>query len=171
MSSISPVAFTVFGFNVHWYSLAYVVGIFIATEVTTKLATKLKTEFSPKLINDFISYAIIGIIFGGRAGHVLFYDFPYYSQYPQDIIKVWKGGMSFYGGFLGVMISTFIFCKIRKIDFFKFIDLWTVSVPIGLFLGRIANFINGELLGKPTNVIWGVKFGNESIMRHPSQIY
>lgn len=117
-----------------------------------------------------MSYVVLGIIIGGRTGHILFYEFDYYVNHCDEILKLWKGGMSFFGGFLGVIIATFIFCRKKKINFLNFIDLWSVSVPIGLFFGRIANFINGELLGKTSTVSWCVIF-QDGIPRHPSQIY
>lgn len=166
----SPIAFSVFGFGIHWYSLAYIFGLILALQLTIRLSIKFRSGFSKETINDFVSYAIGGIIIGGRLGHVLFYDWQYYSSYPLEIIKVWKGGMSFYGGFLGVIIATIIFCRKKQINFLEFIDLWSISVPIGLFLGRIANFINGELLGTPSNIPWNVIF-QDGISRHPSQIY
>lgn len=169
--NFSPIAFSILGLDVHWYSLAYIFGLLIALKITNKLAVKFRKNFSKELIEDFISYAIVGIIVGGRIGHILFYDFQYYASNPVDIIKIWKGGMSFYGGFLGVICCSYIFCKTRKIDFFGFMDLWSISVPIGLLLGRIANFINDELPGKVTNVPWAIRSGISVVARHPSQIY
>lgn len=168
--NFSPIAFSVLGLEIRWYSLAYIFGLILALKLTTKLSIKFKTNFSKEMLNDFVSYAIFGIIIGGRLGHVLFYDWQYYSSCPLDIFKLWKGGMSFYGGFLSVIVSTMIFCKTRKISFLEFIDLWSISVPIGLFFGRIANFVNGELLGTPSNISWNVVF-SDGIARHPSQIY
>lgn len=168
--SFSPVAFSIFGFGVRWYSLAYIFGILLALQLTMRLSARFKSNFSPETINDFVAYAIAGIIIGGRLGHVFFYDWKYFASAPLEIFKLWKGGMSFYGGFLGVIISTIIFCRRWKIDFLEFIDLWSISVPIGLFFGRIANFINGELLGTPSNIAWSVIF-HDGVARHPSQIY
>jgi phosphatidylglycerol:prolipoprotein diacylglycerol transferase len=130
----------------------------------------LETKIATHLFDDFVSAAIVGIILGGRLGHVFFYDFDYYIRFPTEILKIWKGGMSFYGGFIGVIGVTYIFCKKHNIAFLKFIDLWSVSVPVGLFLGRIANFINAELLGKESHVPWNVVF-RDGIHRHPSQLY
>jgi len=170
LCNFSPIAFSIAGINIHWYSLAYIFGILIALQITLKLSKQFGDIFSAKDINDFVSYAICGIIIGGRLGHVFFYDFAYFLNNPADVIKVWHGGMSFYGGFIGVIISTLVFCKLRKISFLQFMDLWSIGVPIGLFFGRIANFINGELLGKPSNIAWNVVFA-DGIHRHPSQIY
>lgn len=167
--NFSSVAFYVFGLPIYWYSLAYIVGISASWKLTEFFSKKINSCFGDRL-EDFINYVVIGIIIGGRAGHVLFYDFDYYLNNYNEILKVWKGGMSFFGGFIGVVTVTYLFCKKHKIDFLNFIDLWAISAPIGLFLGRIANFVNGELLGKETNVAWNVVF-HDGIHRHPSQIY
>lgn len=167
--NFSSVAFYFFGLSIHWYSLAYIIGISIAWKLTDFFSKKTNSCFNNNL-EDFINYAIVGIIIGGRIGHVLFYDFDYYFNNYTEILKVWKGGMSFFGGFIGVVIVTYLFCKKRKIDFLSFIDLWAISAPIGLFLGRIANFVNGELLGKETDIAWNVVF-RDGVHRHPSQIY
>lgn len=168
--NFSKVAFSLFGWPVRWYSLAYIFGILVAFYITKRLNTISKFNIPNHLFDAFVNWLVIGIIVGGRLGYVLFYDFDYYLMYPGEIIKIWKGGMAFYGGILGVIASTFLFCRKYKINFWSFIDLWSVSAPIGLFLGRIANFINAELLGKPTNVAWGVIF-SDGVLRHPSQIY
>lgn len=166
----STVAFSCCGLSVHWYSLAYIVGIIAALYIVKRISSHYRLGFSDKVFDDFTSYAIFGIIIGGRMGHVLFYDAAYYLKYPIEILQIWKGGMSFYGGFLGVICATYIFCYQRKLSFMKFIDIWSVTVPIGLFLGRIANFINGELVGRPTTLPWCVIF-RDGIPRHPSQLY
>ncbi|MDR3187142.1 MAG: prolipoprotein diacylglyceryl transferase [Holosporaceae bacterium] len=168
--NFSKVAFSLFGFPVHWYSLAYIFGIVVALKLTTILARKSCSVISGPQLEDFVGFAVIGIIVGGRLGHVLFYDSDYYFAHPMEIFKIWKGGMSFYGGFLGIIAAAYWFCAKRSVDFLKFMDLWSVSVPQGLFWGRIANFINGELLGKESQVAWNVVF-KDGIPRHPSQIY
>ncbi|MDR2681991.1 MAG: prolipoprotein diacylglyceryl transferase [Holosporaceae bacterium] len=167
----SKVAFDIFGFQVHWYSLAYIFGILFAVSATNFLAPRSYPALSKDKIDAFISYAIVGIILGGRLGHVLLYDFEYYCDYPSEIIKIWKGGMSFYGGFIGTVAGTYFFCRWHELIFFKFMDLWAVSVPVGLFFGRIANFVNGELCGKECDLPWAVMFLNDGVPRHPSQIY
>jgi phosphatidylglycerol:prolipoprotein diacylglycerol transferase len=164
------VAFSVFGLPIHWYSLAYIFGIIIALKLSVFFSKQLKYEIDPALLDDFVGVAVGGIVIGGRLGHILFYDFDYYMKFPLEIFKVWRGGMSFYGGFIGVVIATYLFCRKRSVKFLNFIDLWSVSVPIGLFFGRIANFVNAELLGKESNVPWSVIF-NDGIPRHPSQLY
>jgi phosphatidylglycerol:prolipoprotein diacylglycerol transferase len=168
--NFSNVAFSIFGFPVHWYSLAYIFGVSIAAKLTVFFSRRAGCKIPSTLTDDFIGAAVGGIVLGGRLGHVLFYDFAYYSEFPAEIFKIWKGGMSFYGGFIGVVTATCLFCRRRHVNFLNFIDLWSVSVPIGLFFGRIANFINAELLGKESDVPWCVIF-SDGIPRHPSQLY
>ena len=125
-----------------------------------------------KLFEDYISYLIIGIIIGGRLGFVIFYNFPYFLNNPIEIFMVWNGGMSFHGGLIGVIISSYLFSKKNKKDIFIFLDLVSITAPIGIFFGRISNFVNGELVGKITNSSWGVFFPNyDDKLRHPSQLY
>jgi phosphatidylglycerol:prolipoprotein diacylglycerol transferase len=168
--NFSNVAFSIFGLPIHWYSLAYIVGILTGLGLSTFLSEKLDRKIDRRLLDEFVSVAIMGIILGGRLGHIIFYDLGYYLEFPAEIIKIWKGGMSFYGGFIGVIAAAHWFCKKQKISFLDFMDLWSVSVPIGLFFGRIANFINGELLGKESFIAWNVVF-QDGIHRHPSQLY
>ena len=158
--------------KITWYSLSYVVGILLAWSYIKYLNRSNKpNSLEPKIIDDLITYIIIGIIIGGRLGYVLFYDFQSNLTDPMKILRTWEGGMSFHGGLLGVIISSFIYCKIYKIPFFRIMDLLACATPIGLFLGRIANFINGELYGRITDVSWGVIFPNQTQPRHPSQLY
>lgn len=179
----SPVAFYVLKFPIHWYSLAYIFGILLALILGEYLLCYVERSRSqnpaalssvnppsPADLEAFLNYAVIGIVVGGRLGHVLFYDFDYYCSHPIEILQLWKGGMSFFGGFLGSISAACLFCCIKRINFWSFADIWAVGVPIGIFLGRLANFINGELLGKETTVAWGVIF-KDGILRHPSQIY
>ncbi|GHT91431.1 prolipoprotein diacylglyceryl transferase [Alphaproteobacteria bacterium] len=168
--NFSNVAFSIFGFQVHWYSLAYIFGILFSVYLANRLAKDLYADLTKDLIDTFINYAIIGIVVGGRLGHVLFYDFQYYSKHLDDILKIWKGGMSFFGGCIGTVLMAYLFCRKHKLIFLKFMDLWAIGAPVGLFLGRIANFVNGELLGTASNVPWTVIF-KDGIPRHPSQIY
>jgi phosphatidylglycerol---prolipoprotein diacylglyceryl transferase len=154
--------------KITWYSLSYVVGILLSW---TYIKFLNKGKISTKIIDDLITYLIIGIIIGGRLGYVLFYDFQYYMQNPSYIIRTWDGGMSFHGGLLGVIIASFIFCKINKLKFFSVMDLLACATPIGLFFGRIANFINAELYGRITDASWAVIFPGQLEARHASQIY
>ena len=164
-------------FQIRWYSIAYIVGIILGWVYAIKIIREMKRKHNFTIIkqtvfDDLIIYLIIGIVLGGRLGYVIFYNFGYYSQNFFEILKIWEGGMSFHGGLLGVIIATIIFSKIRRINFFYFTDFICCVAPIGIFLGRIANFINGELFGKISTLPWAVIFpygGNVS--RHPSQIY
>jgi len=164
-----------FGFiEIRWYSLSYIIGIILGWVYAAKIIKISKNEnyFGELKFDDFIIYLILGIIVGGRLGYVVFYNFEYYISQPFEILEVWKGGMSFHGGLVGVIISIFIFSKIKKISFFMISDIVCCAAPIGLFLGRIANFINGELYGKISSLPWAIIFpqgGNAA--RHPSQIY
>ena len=164
-------------FQIKWYSIAYIVGIILgwiyAIKIIKKIASKRKfIPFKPADFDDLIVYLILGIILGGRLGYVIFYNFEYYSKNLFEILKLWEGGMSFHGGLLGVIIVTIIFSKIKRINFFYFADIICCVAPIGLFLGRIANFINGELFGKISTLPWAVIFpSGGNISRHPSQIY
>ena len=151
--NFDPVFIDLGVFQIRWYSVAYIVGIILgwiyAIKIIKKMASKHNfTPFRPADFDDLIIYLILGIILGGRLGYVIFYNFEYYSKNFFEILKLWEGGMSFHGGLLGVIIATIIFSKIKKINFFYFTDIICCVAPIGLFLGRIANFINGELFGK-----------------------
>lgn len=158
--------------KITWYSLSYLAGILLSWVYIKHLNKLNKTNpLEPKKIDDLITYIIIGIIIGGRLGYVLFYDLSSCLNDPLKILRTWEGGMSFHGGLLGVIIASFIFCKINKIQFFRVMDLLACATPIGLFLGRIANFINGELYGRTTKVSWGVIFPDQALPRHPSQLY
>ena len=124
------------------------------------------------LFDDLITYLIIGIIVGGRLGYIFFYNFSYYLENPLEIFMIWEGGMSFHGGLIGVILLTIIFSKKHKVNSFIFLDLISLVAPIGIFLGRISNFINSELYGKETDLLWSVKFlAIDNLPRHPSQIY
>ena len=176
--NFDPVLIDLGFFQIRWYSLAYIFGIIIGWMYAIKIiksTTENKYNFKQVTSHQFeglIIYLIIGIILGGRFGYIFFYNFGYYSQNILEIFKLWQGGMSFHGGLLGIIIAIFIFSKNTKTNFFKFSDIVACVAPIGLFLGRIANFINGELYGKISNLPWAVIFPNtDNIARHPSQIY
>ncbi|MCL2474174.1 MAG: prolipoprotein diacylglyceryl transferase [Alphaproteobacteria bacterium] len=169
---VDPVAFSIGPVAVYWYGLAYIIGIIAALFLSIRLTSREESLVSPKLFDGFLIYAVIGVIVGGRLGHVLFYDFSQYLSDPLEILKTWKGGMSFHGGMLGVIIAAYFYCRAKKIHFFAFTDILAVVVPIGLGLGRVANFINGELFGKATSLPWGVVFRSAGdIPRHPTQLY
>jgi phosphatidylglycerol:prolipoprotein diacylglycerol transferase len=169
-NNFDPVAFSIFSLEFRWYSLAYIAGILIGWVYCKKKL--IKDQKILDLFDDFITYAILGIIVGGRIGYVLFYNFEYFFNNPIEILFVWNGGMSFHGGLIGVIITSNLFSKLNKVNTFIFLDLVSLSAPIGIFFGRIANFINSELYGTPTEVPWSVKFiAVDDINRHPSQLY
>ena len=170
INNFDPIAFSFFSLEIRWYSLSYIFGIIFAWIYCKKFL--IKDDKILKLFDDLISYLIIGIILGGRLGYVVFYNFDYYSKNIIDILMIWNGGMSFHGGLIGVIISTYIFSKKNNINPFSFLDLISMSAPIGIFLGRISNFVNSELYGRETDFFLGVKFEKiDNIFRHPSQIY
>ena len=170
INNFDPVAFQLFSLEIRWYSLSYIFGIIFGW-----LYCKNKLIKDEKLINlfdDLVTYLIIGIILGGRIGYIILYNFKYYLENLSEILIIWHGGMSFHGGLLGVIVATVLFSKKHKVNSYIFLDLISLAAPIGLFLGRIANYINSELYGRETDVFWSVKFINiDNVSRHPSQIY
>ena len=170
INNFDPVAIQIFSIEIRWYSLAYIFGILIGWLYCKKILIKDKNI--SKLFDDLISYLIIGIILGGRLGYVIFYNLEYFSSNPIEILMIWQGGMSFHGGLLGVLALTIIYAKKHNVNKFIFLDLIAGSAPIGIFLGRIANFVNSELYGRETDILWSVIFTKiDNITRHPSQIY
>ena len=169
-NNFDPVAFQIFSLEIRWYSLAYIMGILLGWLYCKKKIINDKALLD--LFDDFITYLIIGIIFGGRLGYVLFYNLSYYLKNPIEIFFLWNGGMSFHGGLIGVVLATLLFSKKNKIKPFVFLDIVSLAAPIGIFFGRVANFINSELYGRPTELPWSVKFITiDNINRHPSQLY
>ena len=169
---IDPVLLSFGPFSIRWYSLAYIAGLVLGWRLMRHLAVKPAYSIGLNKIDDFIVWATLGVILGGRIGYVLFYNLSYFAENPGKVFMVWEGGMSFHGGLLGVFTATLLFCRQHKIAFFKLSDLLVCATPIGLFFGRIANFINAELLGRITDVPWGVVFPNGGpAPRHPSQLY
>ena len=170
INNFDPVAFQILSLEIRWYSLAYIFGIIIGWSLCKKIFIK-NSDISEKF-DDYVTYLIIGIILGGRLGYVIFYNFNYYSHNILDIFKIWQGGMSFHGGLLGIILSTIIFAKKNNQDPFGYLDLVSLVAPIGIFFGRLANFINSELYGKTTEVLWSVTFTKiDNLPRHPSQLY
>ena len=162
--------------KIHWYSLAYVFGILIGwwygRLIITKKIHGSDQENYLKNFDDLISYIIIGVIVGGRLGYVIFYNLSFFVNQPIEILKLWEGGMSFHGGLIGVILSTYIFSKVKKLNYKIYFDIICCAAPIGIFLGRIANFINSELYGTPTDKPWGIIFPEiDNLSRHPSQLY
>ena len=170
INNFDPVALEIMSLEIRWYSLAYIMGIIIGWLLCKKIFIK-KTNISEQF-DDFITYLIIGIIIGGRTGYIIFYNFSYYINNILDIFKIWEGGMSFHGGLLGVIVASVLFANKHKHDSFLYMDLVSMVSPIGIFFGRLANFINSELYGTPTEVSWGVIFVQiDNLSRHPSQLY
>ena len=170
INNFDPVAFQIMSFEIRWYSLAYILGIGIGWTLCKKVFIK-NSDISEKF-DDYITYLIIGIILGGRLGYVIFYNFSYYSENILDIFKIWQGGMSFHGGLLGVIASSYIFAKKNNQNIFSYLDQVSLVAPIGIFFGRLANFINSELYGTTTDVPWSVIFIKvDNLSRHPSQLY
>ncbi len=152
--------------------MAYILGFILGFQYIKYLNSKHKINLNNNLINDFFFFSIIGVIIGGRIGYILLYNPNYYFYNPLEIFKVWKGGMAFHGGLIGIIISTFFFSLKKKISFFIFSDLAACAAPIGILFGRLANFINGELVGRITEKKIGIIFKHiDNFPRHPSQIY
>lgn len=173
---IDPVAIPIYGdFGIRWYALAYLAGILGGWWYARYLARRY--EGTPNRatvtdIDDLVPWVVLGIVLGGRVGYVLFYNLPYYFSNPAQALAVWEGGMSFHGGLLGVAVAIAVFAHLRKIHILSLGDIVACVVPIGLFFGRLANFINGELFGRITTVPWAVNFPQGGgFPRHPSQLY
>ena len=171
--AIDPVALSLGPLQIRWYGLAYVAGFICAFLVIAKLSQRWKIRIDDDAFFTVVFCVIFGVILGGRLGYVLVYGDGYYLQHPEKILAFNEGGMSFHGGLVGVIIGGVIAAKITKIPFLTLADMGVVGVPIGLFFGRCANFINGELWGAPTDMPWGVVFGGAAgtMPRHPSQLY
>ncbi len=170
--SIDPVIVGFGPFAIRWYALAYIAGLLIGWRMMRRLVLRPPEAATLEDVDDFLVWATLGVVLGGRIGYVLFYNAAYYAAHPLSVFAVWRGGMSFHGGLLGVAIATVAFCHRRKIPLLAFADRLACVAPVGLFFGRIANFINGELFGRVADVPWAVVFprgGPEP--RHPSQIY
>ena len=174
--NLDPVLFD-FGFiAIRWYSLAYIFGIILGwwfgKKIIVHISKSFEFKFNVKDFDDLITYIIISLIVGGRLGYVVFYNFGYYLSNPLEIIKIWEGGMSFHGALIGIILGTYLFSLKKNIPTFFLLDIIACVSPIGIFLGRIANFINGELVGKVTTLPWGVIFpAIDMLPRHPSQLY
>tara|TARA_B100001029_G_C15026383_1_gene433894 strand:- start:407 stop:1183 length:777 start_codon:yes stop_codon:yes gene_type:complete len=170
INNFDPVAFQVFSIEIRWYSLAYIVGLLLGWVYCNKVL--INDENKKNYFDEYITYIIIGIIAGGRIGYVLIYNPSYYLENLIEIPMIWNGGMSFHGGVLGIILATIIFCKKNNQNIFYYLDLVALSAPIGIFLGRISNFLNSELYGRETDIIWSVQFIQiDNLNRHPSQIY
>jgi len=174
--NINPVALSLGPLQIHWYGLMYLMGFASAWYLLARFRlVKLGDNFGKKELSDLIFWVACGVILGGRLGYVLFYDFAEFIQKPWLIVQIWRGGMSFHGGLIGVIVSLYFFSYQQKLAFFKVLDFIAPVVPIGLGLGRIGNFINAELWGKPSDLAWAMVFPYYSdplqLPRHPSQLY
>lgn len=170
--SIDPILFELGPIVIRWYALAYISGLLLGMWYMRKLAISEPQVIKDRDIDDFLVWATLGVILGGRLGYVMFYKPDFYLSNPLAILQVWQGGMSFHGGFLGVVAATILFARRRAIDLLAFGDLIACAAPIGLFFGRIANFINGELFGRATDMPWAMIFPRGGpVERHPSQLY
>lgn len=188
---ISPEIFSIpiggMTFSLRWYALAYIAGLLIGWWLVRRAIETLRlwapgaAPLNREQLERLVTWVIVGVILGGRLGFVLFYQPGFYLQHPGEIVKVWEGGMSFHGGFIGVVIAALLFCRRERIALLPMADLMALATPPGLMLGRIANFINAELWGRPTHMPWGVAFPGEAAQncpgvlticaRHPSQLY
>lgn len=171
--AIDPVALKLGPLAIRWYALAYIAGVLLGWWRAATLAkTYPECGVTTRHVEDSISWVILGILLGGRMGYVLFYNLPFYIQHPLDALQIWHGGMSFHGGLLGVIIALFLFTRRHKISFLRYTDIVGCVAPIGLFFGRLANFINGELFGRAADTPWAMVFPTGGpVPRHPSQLY
>jgi len=170
--AIDPIIIEIGPFALRWYALAYVAGILIGWRFILRLAARDEAGVKPADTDDFLLWATLGVVLGGRSGYVLFYRPGYYLQNPLEIPAMWNGGMSFHGGMLGVCAAIILFAWVRRLPVFGLSDLMAAVTPIGLFFGRLANFINGELYGRASDVPWAMVFpGGGPDPRHPSQLY
>ena len=170
--NIDPVIIQIGPFAIRWYALAFIAGLLIGWKYIQIIVAKPPCAMSAKDVDDFVFWATIGVVLGGRLGYVGFYNLGYYLDNPQTILLVWQGGMSFHGGMLGMIAAMWLFARKHKLQLLAVSDVCSAAAPIGLFLGRLANFINGELFGRVTDAPWGMVFPHGGPKpRHPSQIY
>ena len=175
--AINPILIAIGPFAVRWYALAYIVGIIAGWFYARAIIVSERlwggaAPFTVLDFDDFVIWITLGIILGGRTGYVLFYNLPFFAAHPLEIVRLWNGGMSFHGGLIGCAVAIVLFARHQRIPMLSLADVTTAVAPIGLFLGRLANFINGELWGRPTDVPWAMVFPNGGpLPRHPSQLY
>ncbi|WP_421694130.1 prolipoprotein diacylglyceryl transferase [Aestuariivirga sp.] len=177
--TIDPVIFRIGPFAVRWYAIAYIVGLVFATWYMKRLVSTprlwgaSKPSMTVPQVDDFFLWSVLGVVVGGRLGYVMFYKPLFYLQHPLEIVRMWDGGMSFHGGFLGVVVACILYGRSIGTSLDRMLDLGAASVPVGLGLGRLANFINGELWGRPSDVAWAMVFPHDELQlaRHPSQLY
>jgi phosphatidylglycerol:prolipoprotein diacylglycerol transferase len=175
--AISPVLVQLGPFAIRWYALSYVAGLILGWALIRRVLTRKALwggvpRPTPASIDDLLVYCAVGVIVGGRLGNVLFYDPSFYFAHPVEILKIWEGGMAFHGGLIGAFVGIVLFAWRYRAPVLTVLDLASLAAPIGIFFGRIANFIKPELWGRPTDVPWAVVFpGSDGLPRHPSQIY
>lgn len=170
--AIDPVMITLGPLSIHWYAISYIAGIILGIYYLQYLNNKPPQILSAKALDDLMIYAVLGILIGGRVGYVLFYNASFFIENPGEILKLWHGGMSFHGGLVGLIAAVYFLCRKHSLPFIPVADLIACVSPIGLMLGRIANFINGELYGRVTDAPWGMVFPTGGMLpRHPSQLY
>jgi phosphatidylglycerol:prolipoprotein diacylglycerol transferase len=170
--AIDPVIVELGPLAIRWYALAYIVGLVLGWRLLRRIVARPGWQITPTDVDDLLFNATLGVIIGGRLGYALFYQTGHYLANPHEILYVWRGGMSFHGGLIGVLVAAWLFARSRRMPFLEVGDALALVTPLGLLFGRIANFINGELWGRPTDMPWGVIFpfaGPEP--RHPSQLY
>lgn len=169
---LNPIAFKIGPLAVHWYGLMYLFSFGAGFLLGLYRAKKAPAQWNANLITDLVFYVAIGVIVGGRVGYMIFYDLPGFIHNPLTLFQVWDGGMSFHGGFLGVLCAMLLYCRKFKKSFFTVTDFIAPIIPIGLAAGRLGNFINGELWGRVTTVPWGMVYPNAGpLPRHPSELY
>ena len=169
---IDPVIVRIGPLQVRWYGMMYVVGFVLALLIMKRMAREDDGALSSQDIEDLLFYLIFGVLLGGRVGYILFYNLPYYLHHPSELLAFWHGGMSFHGGLLGTVVAGAVFAKRKGVSLWRIADYAAVATPPGLGLGRIGNFINGELFGRVTTVPWAMVFpGGGPMPRHPSQLY
>lgn len=170
--AIDPVAFSLFGLDIHWYGLAYVAAFFSALYYLNWQTTRYPGKPDKAMVDNLFVWGVLGVILGGRLGYTLFYNPGYYLSHPVEIFHIWEGGMSYHGGLIGVVLAILLFARREHISPYAIADKLAPGVCIGLLFGRLANFINGELYGRVTDVPWGMVFpGGGPLPRHPSQLY
>ncbi len=170
--AVSPIIFSIGSFSLRWYSMAYLIGILFGWWLMGRRIKKYDIPLTAKQLEDAVFYITLGIILGGRLGYVLFYGQGVYWREPWRVFEIWQGGMSFHGGIIGVIVALWLFSRRAKLPMLKLTDLLAPVVPLGIFLGRLANFVNDELWGRVTDVAWAVRFPRGGyVPRHPSQIY
>ena len=170
---IDPVAVELGPLAIRWYALAYLVGLIVGWRLARRLAAAPPRPVRAERVDDLLAWIVLGVVVGGRLGYVLFYKLGYYLSNPDEVLFLWQGGMSFHGGFAGVVLAVFLFARRHKLPILRVGDIVAAVAPVGLFLGRLANFVNGELYGRASDVSWAMVFPSDpaQVPRHPSQLY